>query len=158
MKQVLYGLLGVLMATGVLSGTVRAADVAEIPGNEARSINTNNGANIGGDANTVSGTGRGAGGPGDGEGPGNGAGQGIGNGPSKNRGESSRDENESSRDEDESSSSLVSNQTFMSSSSSMSASPAPEPATLVLVGGVGSALLVAYWFKRRSSKVSEHTA
>jgi len=152
MKQVLYGLLAVVLATGVLSGTVRAADVATIPQNQAQSINTGNGANVGGAANTVSGTGRGAGGPGDGQGPGNGAGQGIGNGPSGNGGGASGNQ-------DVSSSSLIDTQSSLLSASNMSesSSPAPEPATWVLLG-VGGALLVTYWLKKRSSKISERAA
>ncbi len=150
MRKILYGLLAVVLATGVLSGTVRAADVANITQGQAQSVNTGNGANIGGDANTVSGTGRGAGGPGDGEGPGNGAGQGIGNGPSER-------ENGSSENEDEASRSLMGAQTTLVASSDMAASPAPEPAMLVLLG-VGGVLLVTFWLKIRSARISKRAA
>lgn len=129
MKKVIYGLLAVVMASGIFSESVRAANVANIPQSQAQSINKGGGANVGGAANTVVGTGKGAGGPGDGTGPGNGAGQGIGNGSTGGGGES----------------------TLVTSSGS-DASPAPEPGILVLLG-VGS-LAVVYLLRKRAAKAS----
>jgi hypothetical protein len=63
MKKMIYGLMVIIML--MFYGTALA---------------DNTGADIGGNANTVSGVGNGAGGPGNGQGPGNGAGQGLGNG------------------------------------------------------------------------------
>ncbi len=144
MKQVIYGFLAIVMATGVLSESVQAASVASVPQDQVQSINTDNGANTGGAANTVSGTGNGAGGPGDGLGPGNGAGQGIGNGSSKSDDVSAED--------------ATGGQTTLVESSDMSASssPAPEPATWVLLG-VGGSLVGTYWLRKRSLKVSGHS-
>lgn|GEM_PF-3123480 len=125
MNKMSYGLLALLMVTGILSPSIGAAKVENIPQSQAESINQGNGANTGGAANTVSGTGKGAGGPGDGQGPGNGAGQGIGNG----------------------------SETSLIASSDADASPAPEPAVLVLFG-VGGLLAMGYWLKKRSAKAS----
>ena len=128
MKKVMYGLLIVVMTLVMFSETVEAVNVAIIPPDQAQSVNTGNGANVGGAANTVSGTGNGAGGPGDGQGPGNGAGQGIGNGSGTSL--------------------VVPSDNF--------ASPAPEPETLVLLGAGG--LLVAYWVWQKSSRSSKHAS
>jgi hypothetical protein len=131
MKKMKFVLLGIILWQ--FSGTAQATKVDDIPQSEAKSISNGNGANVGGDANLVSGNGHGAGGPGDGQGPGNGAGQGIGNAFGNEK---------SSSDQ-------------VNTDDSNVASPAPEPEVMILLAAGG--LLGAFWLSRKYL-ISSHRA